>query len=254
MRYAIIITPLCLIFSLNALASPDSLFVRGNELYSRGQYDLAVEMYEQIIEEGYEAAELYFNLGNAYYKMNNIPQAILNYERAGLLDPRNEDIMFNLEKARTFVTDKIDVVPEFFVRRWIRYVYSLADSDWWAKASIVSFIILLGFLLAYLFTRNYRLKKISFWLSLLALFIAAISFVFSAKRKEYMENHPGAIIVTPTVTAKSSPNEYGTNLFILHEGAKVFVTDSVSGWNEIRLEDGNKGWIPGDDLVRISYQ
>ncbi len=231
--------------------SPDSLVQKGNAYYLKGNYDEAISAYKSVLNQGYEAVGLYYNLGNAYYKLHDIPHAILYYERARLLDPTDEDVNFNLAKARTYVVDKLDVVPEFIIYRWFRTAINIMPSNSWAVISLVAFILLMVLLLVYFFTGSIILKRLSFWTSLFFLLIAVVTFTFSYKRKQFMVNNNGAVIMAPTVTVKGSPNDSGTNLFILHEGTTVNVTDSLGNWNEIKISNGNQGWIQKSDLERI---
>jgi tetratricopeptide (TPR) repeat protein len=230
---------------------PDSLVKIGNNLYANGQYFQAINTYEQVLDSGFEASELYFNLGNAYYKLNNIALAILNYERAKILNPYDEDIKHNLAIANAYVVDKIDIIPEFFLKNWIKKIVNYTNSDNWAIMSISAFILFLLLFLIYLFSPGIELKKLSFWLGMLVFFISVSTFYFSIKRKQFLTLKNSAIILTPTVTAKSSPFESGINLFIIHEGTKVSIEDSIDVWNEIKLSDGKKGWIKKSDLIKI---
>jgi len=248
---------LCNIIILNLFFSnlfafqPDSLIKTGNNLYAKGIYNLAINAYEQIVDSGYQASELFFNLGNAYYKSNNIPYAILNFERAKLLDPFDDDIEHNLALANAYVVDKIDVIPEFFLNRWLRNFSSITSSDIWAICSISAFIIFLLFFMGYLFFYRLGLKKVSFWLCLLLFFISLSSFYLSLKRKQFLTLNNSAVIITPTLTVKSSPNESGNDLFIIHEGTIVNIEDTISDWNQIKIGNGNKGWIRRSDLIKI---
>lgn len=231
--------------------NPDSLIQTGNSNYIKGDYDAAITAYKSVLNRGYEDWELYYNLGNAYYKLHDIPHAILFYERARLLDPTNEDNNFNLAKARTYVVDKIDVVPEFIIYKWFRTAVNILSSNSWAAISLGTFIVLMVLLLVYFFTGSIALKRLSFWASLFFLLIAVVAFTFSYKRKQFMVNNNGAVIMAPTVTVKGSPNDSGTNLFILHEGTTVNVTDSLGDWYEIKISNGNQGWIQKSDMERI---
>ena len=227
------------VFAIDA----DSLVQAGNRYYVSNDYQKAADTYQLVIDSGFVAPELYFNLGNAYYKMNNYALAILNYERALLLAPANKDIRFNLELANAHVVDKIDIIPEFFLKRWIRDLIRVATSNTWAILSISAFVLFLILLITYLFSAKRFIKQSSFFLFILSFMLSVICFVFSAQRMRMLEERQSAIIIAPSVTAKSSPNEYGTNLFILHEGTKVEVLDGVDLWNEIKISNGNKGWI-----------
>ena len=230
---------------------PDSLVKTGNNLYAKGQYYHAINVYEQVVDSGYEASELYFNLGNAYYKVNNIALAILNYERAKKLNPRDGDITHNLAIANAHVVDKIDIIPEFFLKNWITNIVNITGSDIWAIISISSFILFLLLFLIYLFSGRIGIKKLSFWLGILIFFISISSFYSSLRRKVILTLHNSAIIITPTVTAKSSPAETGVDLFVIHEGSRVKIVDSIDIWNEIKLSDGKRGWIRKIDLIEI---
>ena len=231
--------------------NPDSLVQLGNRYYVNNDYQKAADTYQLVIDSGYAAPELYFNLGNSYYRMNNFAMAILNFERALLLAPANKDIKFNLELANAHVVDKIDVIPEFFLKRWLRDLTRIATSNIWAILSMSAFILFLILLITYLFSAKRFVKQLSFYTFIIAFMISVICFVFSAQRSKMLTERRHAIIVAPSVTAKSSPDEYGTNLFILHEGTKVEVVDSVDLWNEIKISNGNKGWVQKSAFERI---
>jgi tetratricopeptide (TPR) repeat protein len=223
----------------------------GNKYFIGGEFEKAIQVYEEIISSGYEAADLYYNLGNAYFKSNKITLAILNYERAILLAPNDEDIQYNLTVARTFTIDKIEALPQFFISQWHHVLVNLFSSDKWAVISIISFITFLLLFSIYLYINIYRVKKISFWLSIIILIISVSAFIFSFHHKEIVTKHNTAIIFSPSVTVKSSPDESGTDLFVIHEGIKVSVVDSLGNWTEIKLSNGNKGWLPNSAIVRI---
>ena len=243
----IIINLFCPVFAFN----PDSLVQAGNRYYVSNDYQKAANIYQLVIDSGFAAPELYFNLGNSYYRMNNYALAILNYERALLLAPANKDIKFNLELANAHVVDKIDIIPEFFLKRWLRDLTKIATSNTWAIISMSAFILFLILLMTYLFSAKRLMKQLSFYTFIFSFMISVICFVFSAQRRKMLTERQHAIIVAPSVTAKSSPDEYGTNLFILHEGTKVEVVDSVDPWNEIKISNGNKGWIQKSAFERI---
>jgi tetratricopeptide (TPR) repeat protein len=230
---------------------PDSLIKSGNNHYAKGAYNLAIKDYDQVIDSGYEAAELYFNIGNAWYKLNNITYAILNYERAKLLDPFDKDIRHNLALANAHVVDKIDIIPEFFLKRWIRYFTNLTTSNIWAICSVTAFILFLFFMAVFLFSSAPGLKKASFWLAVIVIIISLSSFYFSFRRMQILTLENRAVILAPTLTVKSSPDEEGKNLFILHEGTIVNVEDSINNWNRIKISDGNSGWVKKSDIVKI---
>ena len=228
------------------------LLKQGNEKYLNGEYELAVETYRSIVDSGYASAELYYNLGNAYYKSHNITLALVNYERAHILKPKDKDILHNLEVAREFVVDRIEVLPEFFLRRaYVGFVKTF-DADIWAIMSLVTFVLSLIFLLAYFFSKRANLRKISFWTGVLFVFLSLSTFVFAAHQNRLITKHNQAVVLTPSVAIKSSPDENsGTDLFLLHEGTRVSVDDELGQWREVVLSDGNRGWLKASDLIRL---
>jgi tetratricopeptide (TPR) repeat protein len=225
--------------------------MRGNQQYVDGNFEQSIKTYESVLDSGYEAPELYFNLGNAYFKSHKLTPAILNYERAILLAPHDDDIAYNLDLARSYVLDKIDLLPQLFLKDWHMKVVRLFHSDIWAYISIFFFILSLFLFSLYLFKQGYRIKRVAFWIGLLCLFISISSFIFSYHHKQLISNHNKAIIFTPAVTVKSSPDNSGTDLFVIHEGTKVTIEDTLGLWAEIRLEDGNKGWLFRSDIEKI---
>jgi tetratricopeptide (TPR) repeat protein len=251
MRKAVTIVVINLLISPLFAFEADSVIKFGNDSYAKGLYYYAIEVYEQAVDSGYEAPELYYNLGNAYYKINNIPMAILNYEKAKRLDPYDDDINHNLALANAHVIDKIDIIPEFFIKTWIRNMVSLTEPDRWAVISISAFLLFLVLFLIYLFSGRIALKKFTFWLGILSLFISVSAFYSAWKRKELLTAKDSAIIISPTVTAKSSPAESGVDLFIIHEGTKIIIEDSLDIWNRIRIGDGTVGWIRKEDMEII---
>jgi tetratricopeptide (TPR) repeat protein len=232
-------------------ASPSDSLKAANDAYASEEFEEAVQMYESILDSGHLSAPLYFNLGNAYYKSNNIPRAILNYERAKLLAPNDEDIQFNLELANQFVIDKIDPLPQPFFVRWGQNILNLFPSNQWAIFSIASFLLTLILALIYLFSTRIVLKKVTFGLAAFILIISIITFIFSAQQKTKIENPNHAIIFNPTVTVKASPDQSGTDLFVIHEGLKVKIEQELNNWVEIKIEDGNSGWVRTEVLEEI---
>lgn len=228
-----------------------ALITSANEHYKKGQYEKAIETYEQILEKGYEAPELYYNLANTYYKSNKITYSILNYERAKLLSPNDPDINYNLELARIHVVDKIEVLPQMLTTIWLNQLINLMPSDKWAIFSIATFIVFLLLFSLFLFLNNITIKKISFYTGILLLFISIATFLCSYQQNEKITNRNSAIVFSPAVTVKSSPDDSGTDLFILHEGTKITVIDSLGSWQEIKLSDGNIGWLQASDIVLI---
>lgn len=243
-------TILVLLLTTTVFAQAD-LLQKANELYTKEQFKEAIEVYNQILKTNMESPEVYYNLGNAYYKTNQFTLSILNFERAKLLAPDDEDIEFNLLVANQKVVDSIQELPGIFIVRWWNALVNSQTTDAWATLSIVGFIIFLVMLGLYFFAKTGDIKRVSFWAGCFLLVFTIFTWSFAAKQKSRMVNHNYAIVMQPTVTVKSSPSEKGTNLFVIHEGLKVRITDKLGDWVEIRLADGNKGWLLTESIERI---
>ncbi|MCF8359591.1 MAG: tetratricopeptide repeat protein [Prolixibacteraceae bacterium] len=232
-------------------AEPSDSLQKANEYYVDNEFAKAVEMYENILDKGYESAALYFNLGNAHYKNGNLTSAILNYERAKLLAPNDEDIQFNLDLANQFVVDKIEPLPRPFFLKWWHNLINMNTTNGWALISIAAFIFTLVFAAVYVFSRSTGLKKLGFAIAVIFLIGSLVTFGFSGVQKMKIIHRDHAIILSPTVTVKASPAESGTPLFVIHEGLKVEITEELGNWYEIKLADGNTGWLEKSTLEKI---
>lgn len=251
MRNVLILPFFLVILSARAEINPDSLYLRANRLYAEGRYAEAATLYDSLISEGYKAPEVYFNLGNAYFKMRQLGRAILNYERASRLRPSDEDINFNLQLARAYTVDKIENLPEFFLTSWWKSFCSLLSSNTWIILSIISFIACLILILIFLLTTRISLKKLFLSLTLFFLLLFGITFFSGMQQRKELREQKAAIVMAPSVTAKSSPDAGSSDLFVLHEGTKVRIEDAVGTWVEIRIANGNKGWIESSNLEII---
>ncbi|GAB4282799.1 MAG: tetratricopeptide repeat protein [Marinilabiliales bacterium] len=219
--------------------------------YTNGSFNKSAVLYQALVDTGFESAELYYNLGNAYFKSNQLADAILYYEKASLLNPNDEDIKFNLELSRSYLTDKINKIPDFFLNRWIKSVRNLYNTNQWAIISISSFVILLTLIALLIFSYKTFLRKLFFYMGILFLIISLSSLIFSIQQKNMIINSDNAIIYSSVVTAKSSPDDLGVDLFIIHDGTKVRILQTKNEWIKIRLEDGKEGWILSSDVKRI---
>lgn len=225
---------------------------QADSAYAKGDYASAIELYESILANQGESAAIYYNLGNSYYKNKDIAHSILNYERAYLLSPGDSDIRFNLEMARNNTVDKIDSINQLFLMSWITSLRNSLSADGWAGGAIISFIIFLLALSLYIFGKQLVLKKLGLLFAGLCLIITIVANIFASQQKSLLINRQTAIIMSPSVTAKSTPDAGGTDLFILHEGHKILVKDAtMKNWCEIQLEDGSIGWIPRDVIEII---
>lgn len=223
----------------------------GDSAYIKEDYATAIQIYETLLKDG-EAAEVYYNLGNSYYKTGEIAKAVLNYERALLLQPGNGDIRANLEVARAKTIDKVEPIPEVFFVSWTKSLINSMSMDAWATWGIISFVLLIVALYFFIFSKQIMQKKIGFISGIVFLVITVCSNLFASQQKENLVNRDEAIVMNPSVTVRSTPSESGTSLFILHEGRKVGIKDnSMKEWKEIRLEDGKVGWVPASAIEVI---
>lgn len=225
--------------------------VEADSAYARGEYQQAIRDYEVLLKQG-ASADLYYNLGNAYYRTENITRAVLNYERALLLSPGDRDIRFNLQIAQAKTIDKIVPESEMFFFTWYRSLVNLMSVDGWARTALVSLALVIILLLVYLFSDRLWLRKIGFFGGFVLLLLFVLSNIFAWQQKQNLLERKGAIVTAPSVTVKSTPASNGTDLFVLHEGTKVTITDgSMKGWKEIRIADGKEGWIESKQLEEI---
>lgn len=223
-------------------------FNKGVTFFSSGNYKEALQAWTDIYNTGNRSANLSYNIGNAYFKLNNIPFAILFYERACRLNPVDEDINYNLQIARTLIVDRFQEIPELFFVKAYNFLSLVLSANIWTKLSIASFIICLILLSLYIFSTRYRHKVLGFWFSVFFFIISLSSFSFTLRNKSLVYDSHKAIIFCPLISGKSSPDNSGTDLFVLHEGTKVSIEDEVGDWYDVRLSDGNKGWVPSNCL------
>jgi len=223
-------------------------YSEGVTYFSSGNYNEALQIWTDLYNTGYRSANLNYNIGNACFKLNNIPDAILFYERAYLLDPADEDINYNLQIVRTLIVDRFQEIPELFFVKWYDFTALFFSTNSWAIISISSFILCLIFLSLYIYSSVYRHKIIGFWFAVSFIIVTMFSLSLTMRNKSLVYDSHKAIISSPLVNGKSSPDDSGTDLFVLHEGTKVSVEDEVGEWLEIQLSDGNKGWVPANSL------
>ena len=220
--------------------------------YIQGDYLTAIGLYEWIAENQGVNATLYMNLGNCWLKRDEVAKAILYYERAYLLDPSDSDIRFNLELARTKTVDKVNPVNELFIVVWFKKLLAMLDVNEWAVLTVILFAVAILLVGVFLFSKKTGMRKLSFSFSAFFLLLSILSFIFATTQMGNIKERDTAIIMSPSVTVKSTPSSAGTDLFIIHEGRKVKILDStMKEWVEIRLEDGNTGWIPINALEII---
>ncbi len=224
---------------------------QANQSYLKNDFQAALDEYRKIEAAGYRSAELYYNLGNTHYKLGQIPSAILYFERARLLNPVDEDVLFNLNLANQLVVDQINPIRVFFVRSWLNSVAALLKPDVWGMIGLLSFLFLAAIVISLYATRGSRLRKTGITLSIFMVFSVIVSLTLGAIANRTVNHRNYAIVFAPSITAKSSPDASGTDLFVIHEGLKVRITETVGSWIRIRLPDGNEAWVPDSSVARI---
>ncbi len=251
MKSKIFISAIVLFLSFTTLMAQNEELAKANSLYKKADYQGAAMLYEDIATRYGISPELYYNIGNAYFKAGEVGRSILNYERALRLAPNYDDAKTNLELAQTKVVDNIVQVPPFFVKRWIDSFIKLLSVDQWYLVSVVVFVITLLCFLYFIFGNNLIIRRIAFYGAFILLVVAIISGVFGLTRRSELNNHNQAIIMSGTVVIKSSPDKSGTDLFQLHEGTKVSIKSNLDEWTEIVVGNGNIGWLETKAIEKI---
>lgn len=222
-----------------------------DQAYNKGQYQKAMEIYTTMLKSA-ENANIYYNLGNCYYRTKDMAHAVLCYERAHLLNPGDGDIRANLALAKSKTQDKVLESPQIFFITWWGDLINLHSSDQWAHRGIISFFLLLVSISIYIFGKKVRIRKIGFILALFFLVISAFSNLFAYQQKQALLDRGKAVVMSSFVTVRSTPSDSGTSLFVIHKGHVVVIKDnSMNTWKEIQLEDGNVGWMKTKDLEII---
>lgn len=218
------------------------LWDQANTAYINNDYHQAEELYLTILQRGERSAKLYFNLANAYFKREELGQAILYYHRALRLQPGDEDIRYNLSVAEARTKDTIDQIPDFFFTEWMRSIRHLMSANAWTAWSLIWFAVMLGALLFYLLSARLMLRKAGFYATLISLLCFIASTIFASGQSREQQSQSEAIVMSSSAAVKSSPDRSATDLFILHEGTKVEITNSLENWCEVMIADGKKGW------------
>ena len=232
--------------TLQATSSePEALWESANAAYN------ALTNYKIIADKGLESAPLYYNMANAYFKKSELARAILYYHRALRLAPADEDIRHNLEYAEQSTRDVIEEIPEFFLTSWMRSVRNTMSGNAWTILSLVVLVMTLAAALVYLLAQRLSLRKAGFYIMVACgvLFVASTSFAISSRNEAVKQSE--AVVMSSSVSIKSSPDRAATELFVLHEGTTVVVGEQIDGWVEVRIADGRKGWIEEERIERI---
>ncbi|MFA6873373.1 MAG: BatD family protein, partial [Bacteroidaceae bacterium] len=246
----------CLLIFFLAFAGTTGAFAQtqkpqADSAYAQNNYLKAAALYEAALKQG-KSPEVYYNLGNCYYRLDHLSQSLLAYERAALLAPSDKDIQANLKFVRAQTPDKVTPEVSIFYEMWWNTARSSLDLATWTWFGVFSFIFFLGFAFLYFVTPSVRWKKIGFFVGVFCLVVCLVTNAFAYGQYQKLTRRNWAIITAPSVTVKSSPSDTGTDLLLIHEGSKVKITDdSMKGWREIQLEEGKVGWIKVNELEVI---
>ncbi|MCW8806101.1 MAG: tetratricopeptide repeat protein, partial [Ignavibacteriaceae bacterium] len=213
--------------------------------------DQAIEIYVRLLNEGYEGTTLYFNLANSYYRIGQLGQAILNYERALRLSPSDEDVKHNLAFANLSTVDRIQPLPTFFLFEWWESILAYLTVNGWTYLAYISFILLVILIVIYFFAKTIFQQKLILFsgLGMLAIFLMLISLLIVKLNRK--ENLIEGVVIEQSITVKTSPDLKSTDAFVIHEGLKVNLEDKLDNWVKIKLADGKVGWIENNAVEKI---
>ncbi len=243
-RYRFILIWLVLLpFPGTAADSPDSLFVKGNRLYEAGTFQEAVHYYQQLVDTGYQDPALFYNLGNTHFRLNNLADAILYYEKAAKLNPADADVQANLRLANLRITDRIEPIPAFFIQSWWHRLLLSGSLSAWSAAGVLCWLAGFACLVIYLFAYRPAVKRAFFYSGLAVLSVAMLLLMIAYSQHRYLDSRHEAIIFRGKVPVKSAPSTGEKTLFVIHEGTKVRVAERANGWWRVTLPNGHEGWI-----------
>lgn len=227
-------------------------FVDGNIQYNDGKYEAAITSYESVLAKGQQSAELYFNLGNCYYKLHKVAPAIYNYEKALQLNPNDPEIQTNLDFARKMAIDDIKIIPKVGFDKLIADFTSSYHYDTWAWIAIVFGFVFLAFFIGYYFSPTAFKKRIYFTGMFLVLLLLLTS-VFSALfEKNRLATEKPAIVFAETASVKGEPKATSPETILLHEGTKVYILESIANWKKVQLTDETTGWINDEAIKELN--
>lgn len=231
--------------------TPQELMLQGNQAYGKSDFTTAISTYNAILDAGYCSAELYYNLGNAYYRQQQYALSILSYERALRLKPNFRDARQNLQLAYSKTEDEIEQLPELFIVRWARALVSCFSPTGWRVALLVMLAVLVALVAVIFLCRDYLWRKRSLVASIVVTALLVITLACAIASATRASRHNQAIVTTPMLVVKSSPEEGSVDKLILHEGTKVSIDETLGQWHKIRIADGNTGWVPTSELTAI---
>lgn len=245
-----LVTVILFCFSLSIFSqAPEKLFSEANTFYKVEDYQRALDVYLSIEEQGYQSSDLYFNLGNTYYKLNKVAPAIYYFEKALKLNPANEDAAFNLAFAKRMTIDVIEELPKTFLQKFSINVIQKLPFDTWALIAVIASFLTALFFLIYFFSSSSKKKLIYFNTTILTLVIMLVTVIFAYKNYDTVQLNRTAIIFATKAVIKNAPTKSSEEAFELHEGTKVIILDELDDWKKIKIADGKVGWI-NDQLLK----
>ena len=227
------------------------LFDQANTAYTKGQYTKAIEQYEAILTSGEFSTEVYYNLGDAYWKNKQLGKAILNFERVLKLSPSDADATYNLAIVQDQLVDDLDVVGTFFLKKWWQSFYQSFSSTAWSILTLLALWGSVGGFFLWLFGKERDLKKKGFIGGLILLFLSLLLFFATRSQGNYEVNSQQAIVLETTIDLKNGPDPQSTKLITIHEGLKVVLLDKIGSWYKVKLSNGEQGWLPITALEEI---
>lgn len=242
---------LYIVFFITSLVSSqntETLFKDANDMYKVGKYEEAIDVYRKIEAQNVISSELYYNLGNCYYKLNNVGETIYNYEKALLIDPLNEDAANNLIFAKRLTIDNIEALPKSVFQKFDENYIKKLSYDNWALLAVIFSILSSSLFLLFYFSYTPSRKRFFFTSSSLCVLLLIVSLTLSYKEYAFSKSNIDAIVFAEKTEVKNAPTFNSEDVFTLHEGTKVKVLDAIDNWKKIKLADGKIGWIDAEDI------
>ncbi|MGY0407223.1 MAG: tetratricopeptide repeat protein [Polaribacter sp.] len=239
---------LLMIAQFSIAQNVDSLFVSANNLYRNGQFEKAIEQYKEIANKDTVSSELYYNLGNAYYKLNKVGPTIYYYEKALKINPLNQDVKNNLVFAKRLALDNIEEVPKTVLQKLnTNYLQKLSYNQWAILAIVFCFLGAFLFL-AFYFAEKSSKKRVYFTTSVISFIIFIVAVFITYQQFNYVKKHKEAIVFAKKTEVRNAPTLNSEEVFVLHEGTKVTILDAIDDWKKIKLADGKLGWIIASEI------
>lgn len=238
------------VFWLHA-AVPTAQLSNANQAYQQKDFATAIQQYEALLQQGYRSAALHYNLGNSYYRTNDLGKAVLNYERALLLDPNDADIKHNLQFVQDKLLDEIDPLPDFFLAKGWNGLGGLFSAQTWSLLALVLLWLGIAGLSVWLLSRVRLYKKIGFIAGSSLVIVSLIAFALANSRTKMIQDSGRAVVLEREIVLRSAPDNQSKEVFVLHSGATVQLLDQIGDWYKVSLRDGVQGWLPKESFERI---